>query len=122
MTRSTGILLTLGITLFAANSCAHHPRTTTADATATPDVSLTGTLWRIEALGPETSLVAATTTELRIGADGRVSGNTGCNRFSGSATMDGSAISFSPLASTRRGCEEALMAQETAMLNALQAT
>lgn len=38
--------------------------------------------------------------------DGRVSGSTGCNQFQGSFEQKGAALSFGPLASTRRYCEE----------------
>lgn len=51
-------------------------------------------------------------TTLEIAADGKVSGNGGCNRFSGSATIDGDKITFGQLASTMMACTEAAMDQE----------
>ena len=49
-----------------------------------------------------------------------VSGSAGCNTYTGSATVEGSSISFSPLASTRMACPDAAVtAQETAFLAAL---
>lgn len=58
-------------------------------------------------------------TTLQVAADGSVSGNGGCNRFSGKATIDGDAITFGPLASTRMACAEALMNQEQKFHDAL---
>jgi putative lipoprotein len=51
-------------------------------------------------------------TTLEIAADGKVSGNGGCNRFGGSAKIDGDKISFGNLASTMMACAEAAMNQE----------
>ncbi|SFL35192.1 YbaY family lipoprotein [Shimia haliotis] len=58
--------------------------------------------------------------EMEFGADGRVSGSSGCNRFNGSVTVDGSALSFGPLASTRMACPAPLDAQERAFFGALE--
>jgi putative lipoprotein len=50
-----------------------------------------------------------------------VSGDTGCNRFSGSYTVDGQNITIGPLASTRAACpDEELQQQETDFLAALE--
>ncbi|MBB5375915.1 heat shock protein HslJ [Deinococcus metalli] len=54
---------------------------------------------------------------LEFAEDGHVSGDTGCNRLSGRYTVDSPALTFSPLATTRRACISAdLQAQETAFL------
>ncbi len=58
--------------------------------------------------------------EMEFGADGRVSGSSGCNRFNGSVTVDGNALSFGPLASTRMACPGPLDAQERAFFGALE--
>lgn len=52
-----------------------------------------------------------TTLELR--ADGMVSGMGGCNRYAGSAQIDGDAIKFLPMGSTRMACSPAIMKQES---------
>jgi heat shock protein HslJ len=51
---------------------------------------------------------------IQFGANGRVSGNSGCNRFTGAYEIaeDGS-IKIGPLASTRMACPEPEMAAET---------
>ena len=51
-------------------------------------------------------------TTLEIGEDGSVSGSGGCNRFTGSATIEGDTIKFGDLGSTMMACEEAAMDQE----------
>jgi heat shock protein HslJ len=54
-------------------------------------------------------------------ADGQVSGDAGCNRFSGSYSQSATGITVGPLVSTRRACaDEARTAQETRYLDALQ--
>jgi heat shock protein HslJ len=51
---------------------------------------------------------------IQFGANGRVSGNSGCNRFTGTyeSTEDG-AIRIGPLAATRMACPEPAMAAES---------
>jgi heat shock protein HslJ len=51
-------------------------------------------------------------TTLEIRDDGIVSGTGGCNRYAGSAAIDGDAIKFLPMASTRMACSAAAMRQE----------
>jgi heat shock protein HslJ len=53
--------------------------------------------------------------------DGQVNGDTGCNSFSGSFTLDGSTIDFGPLKTTRMVCADDVNAVETAYLTALDA-
>lgn len=54
-------------------------------------------------------------------ADGRVSGRSGCNLYSGSVEYGRGAIKIGPLISTKMACaEDGLMQQESAYLNALQ--
>lgn len=57
---------------------------------------------------------------LKFGADGKVSGSTNCNTFSGSYTVDGSTLTLGPLAMTRRACTApALSNQESRYVAAL---
>ena len=53
-------------------------------------------------------------------SDGKVSGQSGCNTYSGSYTVNGQAIVFGPLAATKKACAAPLMTVETAYLTALQ--
>jgi heat shock protein HslJ len=56
--------------------------------------------------------------------DGRVSGSAGCNNYFGSyiLTPGSDALEIGELATTRMMCEEAVMEQESAFLQALSAT
>lgn len=49
----------------------------------------------------------------------RVSGSTGCNRFTGSYARGRASLSFGPIASTKMACPDG-MAQEQAFMQALQ--
>lgn len=60
-------------------------------------------------------------TTLELGVDGTVSGNGGCNRFGGSARIEGDSISFGDLMSTEMACPEAVMDQEMKLHAALAA-
>lgn len=93
-----------------------------ADAPETPEIaapepSPAGNWLAEDILGGGVLDNAQTTIE--IAADGTVSGNGGCNRFSGKATIDAEKITFGALASTRMACAEALMNQETKFHDAL---
>lgn len=59
-------------------------------------------------------------SSLRFEAEGRVFGNAGCNSFRGTYEIDGSSISFGPLAATKMMCPPDVMEQETAFLQALE--
>lgn len=99
----------------AVTSCAHYGG---GDTASPPTPTLTGTRWCIENAGGS-AVADASVTELRIEFDGRVSGTTGCNNFTGNATLEGTSLSFSPLATTRRACEPRLMSQESDILHGL---
>lgn len=87
---------------------------------------LVGTNWNVlsynNGKGGLTSPLAGTEITLLFAGDGTVSGAAGCNNYTGSYTVDGSAISISPLAMTRMMCAEpeGVMDQEFAFTNALQ--
>ena len=56
---------------------------------------------------------------LAFDANLNVSGNSSCNRLTGSATVAGKALNFGALATTRMACAEALMEQELRFFVAL---
>ena len=58
---------------------------------------------------------------LTFSEDGKLSGDTSCNRYFGEYQLRGDRLSFIPLGTTLRLCPEALMNQEQRFLNALQA-
>lgn len=59
-------------------------------------------------------------TTLEIRDDGIVTGTGGCNRYAGSATIDGNTIRFLPMASTRMACSTAAMRQEVRFHSTLE--
>ncbi len=65
------------------------------------------------------SVQTGTTVTAIFGADGKLSGNAGCNTYNSTYTTDGDKITIGPLATTRMACEQAVMDQETNYLNAL---
>lgn len=61
--------------------------------------------------------------ELRLEpAEHRVAGSDGCNRVMGTYTLDGDALTFGPLAGTKRACPPPVMAVADAFSKALAAT
>ncbi|WP_158596085.1 META domain-containing protein [Oleomonas cavernae] len=67
-------------------------------------------------LGP---IVKGRAPTMTIAADGRVSGQAGCNSYGGTARVEGETIDFDQVFATRMFCEDA-MAQETAFLQSLE--
>ena len=97
----------------------------TGQAMTTDQRVLTGIDWRLISLGPagsEANIVAGTTVTLKFGEDGRASGSTGCNSYSGTYQVRGDNISFSRLVSTRRAClDQNANQQEQRFLSTLEA-
>lgn len=99
----------------------------TLDRAADPrDAPLVGTTWRLDGFmenGTARSALAGTDASVVFGADGRLSGTTGCNDLSGLYTADDARVSIGPLAVTGRACPDPdLMRQERELLAALQVT
>jgi heat shock protein HslJ len=69
-----------------------------------------------------TSVMLGTTLSANFNADGTLSGDGGCNTYSGSYKVNGNNISIGPLASTKKYCADpaGVMDQETQYLAALQ--
>jgi heat shock protein HslJ len=84
-------------------------------------IDLEGTTWLLTAFD-EKSPIEGTQPTIQFG-NGQVSGNTGCNLFSGSYQLNGDDISFGSLAWTERGCvdPEGVMEQETMYVELLGA-
>ncbi len=95
-------------------------------ATFAPQATtLAGTSWSVTGYNNGRQAVASVLRETTLGfafADGgKVAGSAGCNRFTGTYTAKGEALSFGPLATTRKECPEPekLMEQEQQFLSAL---
>lgn len=86
---------------------------------------LAGTSWQVIGYnnGKQAviSVIAGTQMDIQFGKDGTVSGNSGCNTYSGPYTVNGNNIQIGPLASTMMACEDpaGLMDQEQQYLTAL---
>ncbi|MEM8632449.1 MAG: META domain-containing protein [Pseudomonadota bacterium] len=81
---------------------------------------LTATAWRVTAIGGA-ALPQGVEPNFEFTADMRISGSSGCNRFSGPLEMTGESLTVGNAISTRRACPEPLMQSETAFFKALSA-
>jgi heat shock protein HslJ len=83
----------------------------------TPD--LAGTRWVVTSIDGRAPAGPAITAD--FSNDGRVSGDAGCNSYSGPYIQDGRSVQFGELLSTRRACvEDSRQRQETRLLNIMQ--
>jgi heat shock protein HslJ len=125
---STSVALAIGIA-FAFSAC-----TSSAGGSAGPSSGqssgaspssasgIEGTLWRLsEYIGPEGNSVTVpeAASASATFAAGKVSGNAGCNDYTGSYTIDGDKLTFGTIASTTKACGPIPTALETAYLAAL---
>ncbi len=86
--------------------------------------SLTDTYWKLQQLGDEAYEPAAGVRQLHLllsAGEGRASGFSGCNRFTGSFETDGDALSLGPLATTMMACPDPQMNLERKFHTALSA-
>jgi heat shock protein HslJ len=99
-----------------ASFAAEGPR---QDAAETTPPALEGTTWRLVAYRAGSDLVPIETSETlpRIElAEGRISGNVGCNTFTGGFSRDEDRLTIEPrMAMTMMACEEPLMELEQAI-------
>jgi heat shock protein HslJ len=86
-------------------------------ASAAP--TLGDTAWTVMTVGGSGTLVDARPT-MAFGADGQVTGTSGCNSYGGPYTLDGDAIQVGELASTLILCEGDRGSQEMAFMAALR--
>ncbi|MBX3178574.1 MAG: META domain-containing protein [Candidatus Hydrogenedentes bacterium] len=95
---------------------------------ASDPMSIQDIAWELAGIGeasaPEAPVPDTSVTLLLDAASGEASGSAGCNRYVGKYTLDGNGLTFGPIAATKRYCgaPEGVMAQESAVLAALQAT
>jgi len=77
--------------------------------------AVSSTKWKLAAIGDAaapTPAVDGTEVTLEFGADGRVSGSSGCNSYGGDYTVKGTELAFGPIVSTKRACVEAARTQQ----------
>lgn len=83
---------------------------------------LGGVAWTLVSFGP-TAAPLAVLPNAPVTVDFTqqgVSGSSGCNQYSGTFTYNNGILTFSPLVSTQKACDQAVMDQEAAYLKALQ--
>jgi len=85
---------------------------------------LTGATWLMTSYnngkgGFQSALARVKVTAI-FGEDGTLTGNSGCNTYSATYTVDGDKIEIGPARTTRMMCTQPVMAQETAYLKALE--
>jgi heat shock protein HslJ len=81
-----------------------------AVASAANPKSLAGTEWGFP------GEVGKTARFIQFRSDGKVGGSTGCNRFNGSYSQDGYALTIGTPATTRRACLPDVMKREQQFL------
>jgi putative lipoprotein len=80
--------------------------------------SLAGSRWLTEAIA-DVALSESPQSRLEVLAEGRISGNSGCNAFTGAGQLRDGAVKIGMLATTRMACPPAIMDQEGKFLAAL---
>jgi heat shock protein HslJ len=86
---------------------------------------LAGTTWKLASYGPISAPTLAVTgveTQLTFGADGKMSGNLGCNSMGGDYSVTNQSITFGSVFMTEMACDEPRMSQEGAAFQVLQDT
>jgi putative lipoprotein len=85
---------------------------------------LNGTSWRVTYIGSYKVAAGQSRREPQVnfGEAGRVSGSTGCNRFTGVYQQDGESLKFTPLAMTKMACPPPQDELERAFVQAMAAT
>ena len=96
--------------------------TSTGASTPGPMASLVGTQWNLSSIAGEAIRLPEGTQNpyLSVAEDNRLTGFGGCNQLMGSVKLDGSAISFPGVGSTKMYCTET-QAVESSFLSALRA-
>ncbi len=84
-----------------------------------PADPLAGSEWRPVEIRGE-AINANGMAFVRFGAEGKVSGSGGCNRFFGQYEVEGTKFRISRLGSTRKACAPSLMGLERSFLGTLQ--
>jgi heat shock protein HslJ len=84
-----------------------------------PASSFEGPTWRLTAVGCKGVTGFATDPVTARFEAGRVSGFSGCNRFTGGYTLDGDSVVVGPLAGTMMACSDPQMAIEKTFLSGL---
>jgi heat shock protein HslJ len=72
------------------------------------DVTLTPSEWSLVELDGKPVIGLSQTPTLVLAEDGKTNGFAGCNRFTGTYTLEADQLTFSPLVATRMFCTDAM--------------
>jgi heat shock protein HslJ len=86
-----------------------------------PLINTEWTLMRFGAPGQQAEPIAKTAITATFHDDGSVNGRSGCNSYFANYTVDNNRLSVEQAGRTEMGCEQAIMSQENAFLEALTA-
>lgn len=84
-----------------------------------PVPDLSGTRWTVVAVDGSTPQRGNEPLSVEFGVDGRISGNGGCNSFSGPYIRDDETLRVGELLSTRRACAEAARQRQESRILAI---
>ena len=108
-----------GLTILVVAACDATGATDGTTPEPTAVIDLTGTSWTLVSVGANAP-VEGSDAWLAFGPNGEITGSTGCNNLIGSYAVDGTALSFSTLGTTRMACPgDDLMAQDASVPEAL---
>ena len=113
------ITLALALLLPACSQTSHdHAVAPGSTHAASPAPTITGSEWRCTRLGAVTPPADCVPTFM-LGADGKVGGFAGVNRWFGTCTANGASLAFGPLVSTRMAGPPARMELEQQYLRVM---
>ncbi len=93
----------------------------TSSGTRGPVADLAGSHWTVVSIDGKSPARSDDALTVEFGVDGRISGNSGCNTYSGPYIRDESTLRIGELMSTRRACTDSdRQSQETRVLDILQ--
>jgi heat shock protein HslJ len=111
------------LTAFIFTIVLHSCDTTKKVIDVAGNVQLSGTYTVSNIDGKAVTQLSDKTTNITfVGLDKTIRGNTGCNSFFGSYSLDLYALSFSDIGQTEMYCDEATMTIETKFMEALRDT
>ena len=86
---------------------------TSAMTASAADASLLDTRWTLESVRGITAVGGrGGVPHMVLGPDGGLHGNTGCNQMGGGFTLNGEAIAFGPIRTTRMYCADAYRTEQ----------
>ena len=108
-----------GLTILVVAACDATGATDGTTPEPTSAIDLVGTSWTLVSVG-ENAPVEGADAWLGFGANGEITGSTGCNNLIGGYAVDGTALTFSTIGTTRMACPgDDLMAQDASVPEAL---